>query len=317
MPNKYNLTGKQFGRLTVLEEDFDYVYEHNIKNKSTRYWKCQCSCGKIKSIAQTSLIKNVTQSCGCLSRELSSQRSKQDLTGMIFNRLTVIKEAPKKVNNTHSIWHCLCRCGNECDVASDKLLSGNTQSCGCLALENLKQGRGICCTAKDISGQKFGLLTAIRPTDDRYFGSIVWLCQCECGNYINIPQNHLVNNNTQSCGCLSSKGEANIQKVLEQNNIKFEKEKTFNDLKSNTNHFYRYDFYLPEHNRLIEFDGEQHFSYTDSGWNTKEKFEKTQHSDRIKNEYAKFHKIPLVRIPYQERNNITLDILMDDLYLVN
>ena len=48
-----------------------------------------------------------------------------------------------------------------------------------------------------------------------------------------------------SCGCISSVGEANIQKVLQENNIVFEKQKTFSDLISNLGGYLRYDFYLP------------------------------------------------------------------------
>lgn len=60
----------------------------------------------------------------------------------------------------------------------------------------------------------------------------------------------------QSCGCISSIGEANIQEVLQDNNISFEKEKVFKDfIYEDTQGFPRYDFYLPEYNRLVEFDG--------------------------------------------------------------
>lgn len=54
---------------------------------------------------------------------------------------------------------------------------------------------------KDITGQKFGRLTAIK-----YLGiekhKAVWLCKCECGNTVEVPSNSLTCNNTKSCGCL-------------------------------------------------------------------------------------------------------------------
>lgn len=73
---------------------------------------------------------------------------------------------------------------------------------------------------------------------------------------------------------------------------------------------------MPDYNRLIEFDGEQHFKYTGAGWNTKENFEKTQKLDKIKNEYALNNNYSLVRIPYWERDNITLDMLLGDKHLI-
>ena len=53
-----------------------------------------------------------------------------------------------------------------------------------------------------------------------------------------------------------SKGEDKIIRLLRASNIKFEREKTFADLRGGK---FRYDFYLPLYNILIEVDGEQHF----------------------------------------------------------
>ena len=82
----------------------------------------------------------------------------------------------------------------------------------------------------------------------------------------------------------------------------------------------RYDFILLQNDvpyRLIEFDGEQHFHPIDRGFMAgQERFNKQKESDNIKNEYARAHNIPLVRIPYKERDNITLEMLMSDKYLI-
>ena len=77
----------------------------------------------------------------------------------------------------------------------------------------------------------------------------------------------------------------------------------------------RFDFYLPEQNRLIEFDGSQHYQAT-GGWNDNENLALVQQRDTAKNNYAFEHNIPLVRIPYWERDNITLEMIMGDQYLV-
>ena len=55
---------------------------------------------------------------------------------------------------------------------------------------------------------------------------------------------------------MTSKGEELISVILKNNNILFEREKTFNDLKHG---LLRFDFYLPERNIIIEWDGLQHF----------------------------------------------------------
>jgi hypothetical protein len=62
---------------------------------------------------------------------------------------------------------------------------------------------------------------------------------------------------------------------------------------------------------LIEYDGEQHFSQyiSKTGWNSQENFEKTQKHDLQKNQYCLDHKIPLIRIPYTQKDKITIQDL--------
>ena len=57
----------------------------------------------------------------------------KDLTGLKFNRLTVIKKAEKKGRKT--FWECVCECGKEKIIRSDVLQDGTTKSCGCLKSE--------------------------------------------------------------------------------------------------------------------------------------------------------------------------------------
>lgn len=67
--NLINLTGQRFGRLTVVER------AENDKHGSPK-WKCVCDCGKEKVVYGSSLRNGKTKSCGCLARELSSNRKK-------------------------------------------------------------------------------------------------------------------------------------------------------------------------------------------------------------------------------------------------
>jgi len=54
----------------------------------------------------------------------------------------------------------------------------------------------------DISGQKFGRLIALTATEKRQHSRVVWLCQCDCGEEIEVGAGHLKSGNTKSCGCL-------------------------------------------------------------------------------------------------------------------
>lgn len=62
---KHDLTGRRFGRLVVIERDED-------KNKCVR-WLCQCDCENTSVVRTYPLLKGITQSCGCLNREISTK----------------------------------------------------------------------------------------------------------------------------------------------------------------------------------------------------------------------------------------------------
>lgn len=98
---------------------------------------------------------------------------KINLTGQRFGRLIVLEDSGAK-------WKCLCDCGNVKDVRSSGLRSGNTKSCGCLHKEQIsKLGKS---SAINIIGERFGRLVAIKPTDEKSWSQIKWLCCCDCGN---------------------------------------------------------------------------------------------------------------------------------------
>jgi len=54
----------------------------------------------------------------------------KDLTGQRFGRLVVLYDTGERKSG-NVVWHCKCDCGNEVDVISGNLASGNTTSCGC------------------------------------------------------------------------------------------------------------------------------------------------------------------------------------------
>ena len=117
--------------------------------------------------------------------------NKIDLTGKKFNMLTVLREAGSDKRGG-AIWECLCDCGNTCKVAAEHLKSGHTKSCGCIRNRR-----------KDLSGKRFGKLTAIEPTEKSTpKGGIKWRCRCDCGNVREVSVSDLESGHTKSCGCL-------------------------------------------------------------------------------------------------------------------
>ena len=101
--------------------------------------------------------------------------------------------------------------------------------------------------------------------------------------------------------CNESKGEIIIKKYLDNHNIEYVREKSFNECK---NKFYLpFDFYLPNQNLLIEYDGLQH-SKPIKFWGGENAYKKRQNNDEIKNNFAKNNNIGLLRIKYDQINNI-------------
>ena len=300
-----DLRGQRFGRLFVPNNA-----KHVYKNNAT-YWPVICDCGNTKLVNGYSLRAGRTKSCGCLWKEEISKTNTRDLTGQTFGRLIVLfRNGSTKEGK--DIWHCKCTCGNECDVIGTSLTKQYTQSCGCLSLEAKKNN------VIDLTGKTFDRLTVVYRTGTDKNGQATWMCSCICGNKIEVAGTLLINKKIRSCGCMRSRGNAEIEKILINNNIEFHKE---SQIKSD-NKIYRYDFAIINKEnqiiRLIEFDGEQHYPGVFSGgWNTEESFIKRKESDKVKNEWAASHNIPLVRIPYWERDNVTLDMIFGDQYLVN
>ena len=124
-----------------------------------------------------------------------------DRTGQVFGKLTVISEAPHKLDKRgykRRYWQCICDCGNEVVVRCDGLGTGGTKSCGCYGREMTSNRNFV-----DIAGQKFGKLTAIEIADRIKVNGksiIRWRCLCECGEEVIVRRNGL-GRDTISCGC--------------------------------------------------------------------------------------------------------------------
>lgn len=188
---KSDLTGKRFGMLTVTDK---------ADRTEDRYavWNCRCDCGGEIQVNTKRLVNGIIWNCGCIPKTDARHGTvAEDLAGKRFGRLVAVERAANQKGRT--CWLCQCDCGNRKIVQSNALKAGRVKSCGCIS-------RGI-----DISGRRFGHLTALYPTDRRDpRQSVLWHCRCDCGNESDIAYRNLVYGNYQSCGCLQ---EENQQKI--------------------------------------------------------------------------------------------------------
>ena len=112
-----------------------------------------------------------------------------------------------------------------------------------------------------------------------------------------IPNAHLKGSGCQLCN--NSRGEERVSLHLDKLSIEYTREYII----PNSNTAYRYDFYLPKLNILIEYDGELHYSAVEF-FGGVDALKKTQERDKRKDALAKLNNIPLIRIHYEEYKNI-------------
>lgn len=226
MGRAIDLTGRRFGWLRVVA-----LADKRTAGKRA-ICKCQCDCGIEIEVSSAHLKNGLVKSCGCYRTAIAMTRNTdfspddiltgtvrlqmavskmkkilkqkgysrrvRDLTGQRFGRLTVIEKTNKR-HNGQVVWKCRCDCGKIVFVDSGQLTKGRKKSCGCLYDESIKK------RTNKLTGHRFGKLIAIRPTDERRHGEVVWECRCDCGKVAFVASGNLVRGNTKSCGCLSRK----------------------------------------------------------------------------------------------------------------
>lgn len=230
-----------------------------------------------------------------------------DLTGEKFGRWTVLQlDKENKKKGAH--WICQCECGEKRSVCGQTLRNGRSKSCGCLHKEIVTEiGHN---NVIDLTGKTFGKLTVLykAPHDDNNT-SVYWVCQCECGRITQpISGQNLRRGETISCGCVVSRGNDILRKVLSSLNIDFECEKKFQELKDID--YLRFDFFLPKDKIAIEYQGKQHY-FPQKPFGGEKQFKKQIEHDNLKRKFCEENQIKLIEIPYWDYDKI------DENYLKN
>lgn len=110
--------------------------------------------------------------------------------------LLTVEEPTEQRKAGYIVWRCRCECGRDFLLDTRCLQRGAVRDCGCRT--SMRPGQ------RDISGMRFGKLTAVRPVEERgSTGGVVWLCRCDCGGEVRAELRQLVSGMRKSCGCLS------------------------------------------------------------------------------------------------------------------
>lgn len=186
---RVDITGERFGQLVAIEPA---AY---TKDGST--WVFQCDCGTtVKKLRALVRKQAESASCGCASKQPT------DLLGQKFGELAVLAFAGNRGGNR--LWLCACECSNFATAFTSHLLSGHKKSCG--GQHHRKwigfSGPGVSPFVKDITGHKFGKLTALECVGRNSRGLSIWRFRCDCGREKAITPNNVTSGTTKSCGCI-------------------------------------------------------------------------------------------------------------------
>lgn len=191
-------------------------------------------------------------------------------------------------------WKTKCpQCGEIQSVRSGKI----GQLCKSCASKHNRQCRQISCITDDLTGKTFGYWKVLHKTNKSNF----WHCKCQnCGTERDVFRGSLTSGDSKSCGCINSWGEEYIIQLLEELNIKYKRQISFEDLRSKKNYKLFFDFGIYDKNDnlicLIEFDGQQHYSYHNDWYRTIDEFHDAQERDNLKNKYCDKKQIKLFRL---------------------
>jgi len=247
------------------------------------------------------------------------------------NHLYLKQECPKcagkgKSNNSRFIENSLNVHGNSYDYSKVNYLNNRSiVKIVCLKHGEFKQtptrhlsGDGCpLCNGGVLSNKEDFSVKAILLYGNKYNYSLVTyrnsstkvkiICS-EHGVFEMRPNNHLSGQECPKCKN-KSLGERRIAEWLDKNLIEFETQKTFNECRNKR--LLSFDFFIPNNNLLIEFDGKQHYAPIDyfGGLDT---LNYIQLNDKIKTNFVKYNNMKLLRIRYDEINRIS-EILKNNL----
>lgn len=126
--NLRDLTGRKFGRLTVLERAEDVRYKNGAMAVQ---WKCRCDCGNIVIKRTQGILNGKTKSCGCLRDEIGNNPFEFEIGQEIETKYGkfVVKNRIREERETTRIrdkkYVCKCQnCGEENTILEHTLMSG-------------------------------------------------------------------------------------------------------------------------------------------------------------------------------------------------
>lgn len=282
--------------------------------------KFECKCGEQFERTWKIFLRG-SYNCKKCSWEKINKNKKYTIEKInkFVNENSTSKLISKEYDNCKENLKFKCECGNVFETPFDNFKNGNKRKCNECSIEDgriCKDGklRPIGNIIMKTNNQFLKELKEKRQDEfvplEEYKGARVPIKvkHNKCGNVWYVTPDKLLNRQDNCPYCThigrNSKGSQKVEEYLQENNIEYVKEKSFEGLKGvKMQNNLRFDFYLPLLNICIEYDGEQHHKEIEL-FGGKEAYEVQQRNDSIKNAYCEKHNIRLIRIPYYDLKNI-------------
>lgn len=265
----------------------DYVFLEPYVNAITKLRVRHKTCGNVYEVQPNSFLHGSRCPYCSSSAKKTNTQFRQEVYTLVGDEYVFIDTY---VNNRTKLNVKHKTCGNVYEVYPNSFLQGNRcPYCAGLAKKTDKQFKQ---EVYDLVGNEYVFLDTYANNNK----TKLRVRHNKCGNIYKVSPNNFVQG-SRCPFCNSPKGETIITKLLDTFNINYDYQKTFDDLRDS--YPLSYDFYIPDQNILIEYQGIQHYQPIDY-FGGEIAFKKQQKHDQMKLDYAKEHGYNLIAVPYTE-----------------
>lgn len=283
------------------------VEKHNIKPRPRGFEGKQVEkiceqCGKIYPVDLNEADNShyCSKDCANLGAMLSQEEFLKRVKLIHGSKIYPIEEY--KGINHYITWECQ-ECGYRWEAKPANVISGQKRDCPrCIKKERLQQSKAK--YENNIKDLPINLIGKYKGNKSQT------LHKCEkCGRTFTVRPNDVITGQSANHGCpicsnAISDGEEKIADLLTNHTIDFQKEYTIPACKNEEP--LPFDFAIFNEGGLvllIEYQGKQHYEVIDY-FDGQEGFEQRQKHDKIKHDYCKRNDIPLLEIPYTDKDRI-------------
>lgn len=268
--------------------DNEYIFLDKYVNAITKLRVKHNECGNVYEVQPSNFLsgKRCPYCAGLVKK--TDKQFKQEVYNLVGDEYTFLDSY---VNKRTKLRVKHNKCGNTYEVTPNHFLRG--RRCPyCSIKDKIKTDEQFRKEVYNLVGNEYVFLGAYVNSYTK-----IKVKHNKCGNIYEVQPNIFLHGRRCPFCNHTPKGELIIIKILDNLNINYDYQKTFDDLVDKD--YLSYDFYIPSQSILIEYQGYQHYGPVDYfGGDTK--FKNQQKHDLMKLDYAKEQGYNLIDVPYTE-----------------